>query len=110
VSRDVNDKTERDIAIHRDVYALGVAIYKPEHLKKVCRIALEEMHGMDYAQVPYSLAHSLFQTMEVYIRSQLAYLGGTPLIEFDRQKGVVQMTALGSTVMKKLADRIRSNL
>lgn len=110
MARDINSETERTAHIHKDVFALGLAIYPTDHLKQMCRTSIEEMQGMDYAPVPWSLAMSMFQTLEVYIRSKLSYLGSTTLIEFDRNQGVIKPTTFGETVMKKLADRVRANL
>lgn len=96
---------EREIAIERGVYALGIAVM-PDRLVKTMRTALDAMEGSDWAMVPYSLARSMHDTMELQIRTKLPYLGAHRLILLDLDKGELRMTALGMTALKTLASRI----
>lgn len=96
---------EREIAIERGVFALGIAVM-PDHLVKTMRTSLDEMHGADWAMVPYSLARSMFDTMEIQVRLKLRSLGGAKMIVFDTDKGELRLTPLGKLAMKKLAARI----
>lgn len=108
----MSDK-ERDIAVQRGVIALGIAVCPPT-ASKACRDTLEQMRGDDWAKLPYSLAKSIHDTMELNIIRKLPYLkegpgGGHSLIKFDSAKGELRLTELGETAMKKLANKLQRN-
>lgn len=102
---------ERDIAVARGVIVLGIAVCPPT-ASKACRDTLEMMGGDDWAVLPYSLAKSIYDTMELHIIRKLPYLaegGGHRLIQFDTGKGEITLTELGDMAMKKLATKLQRN-
>jgi hypothetical protein len=102
---------ERDIAVQRGVIALGIAVCPPT-ASRACRDTLETMGGDDWAILPYSLAKSIYDTMELHIIRKLPYLaegGGHKLIQFDAGKGEVRLTELGENAMRRLANKLQRN-
>lgn len=100
---------ERNIAINRGVYALGICVV-PDKLVKTMRTSLDAMQGADWVEVPYSLARSMHDTLELHIVKKLPYLKDAgvrgKLMVLDMQKGNLRLTPLGELAMKKLADKL----
>jgi hypothetical protein len=99
------DQLDRDIQIHRDVYALGLCVLlgKPQ---EAMRGALQEMHGMDWVPVPYSLARAMHDAITVAVLSRLTYLGKQTLVVLDETKGELRLTPLGQMSVNKLRPKI----
>lgn len=98
---------DRDIQIHKDVYALGVCIFDGK-AQDTARTVLEEMHGMDWVPVPYSLARAMQDAITVAVYRKLPYAAGQPLAGLDEEKGVLQLTQLGQMAVDKLKNKISS--
>jgi len=100
-----NDALNREIVVQRGIFALGVAIV-PDHLVKSFRTSLDEMQGMDSTVVPYSLAKSIYDALELGVIRANIKTGGFKLFEFKRNEGALVMTKFGEMVLKKLGARL----
>jgi hypothetical protein len=99
---------ERIIRTQRGVFALGICVV-PERLVATFRTTLDDMQGMDWVELPYSLARSTYDTIELYLMKNNIRTGGQKLIELDArpgEQGVLKLTQLGDVVMKKLSGNL----
>ena len=107
------DKTERDIAVHRDVFALGVAL-----LDGPQRVAMSEsidiMQGNDWSLMPQSVAVAVEMSITAAVARKLPYLNTRKnkqvLIELDGIRGELRLSTFGGMVVKKMGDRIRQRI
>jgi hypothetical protein len=99
------DQLDRDIQIHKDVYALALCVLEGNPQKAV-RASLQEMHGMDWVAVPYSLSRAMQDAITLAVMRRLPYLAGQLLVELDEDKGELRLTKLGQMSVNKLRPKI----
>lgn len=100
-----NENEDRIIRVQRGVLALGIAVV-PERLVKTFRTSLDDMRGMEWIEMPFSLARSIYDTIELYIIQNKIRTAGQKLIVMDRKVGVLKVSPFGEKVLKILGDRI----
>ena len=96
---------ERDFKVQRGVYAIGLIVL-PDRLVPTMRTTLDEMEGMDWVAIPYPLAKSLHDSIELYIIRKGVKTGGQRLIELNNKEGYLKVTPFGEIVLKKLGNSL----
>ena len=108
-------KTERDIAIHRDVYALGVALFDgAQRVAMSEAIDIMQKQGNDWSLVPQSIAVVVEMGISAAVARKLPYLNTRKnkqvLVVLDGIKGELRLSTFGAMVVKKMGDRIRQRI
>lgn len=96
---------EKVCRVERGVYAIGMCVL-PDHMVPAMRTALDEMQGMDFVDIPYSLAQSLHDTIELMIIKKKVRAGGVRLIVFSPDRKALLVSPLGKNVLKRLTPKL----